>query len=153
MENNPNKTGVTKGLAWKDEFNLGHDWVDMQHRRLFELVSGLVESCADGSDIIKLKGTLDFLVNYTVQHFDDEEALQLKYNYPGYEEHKRLHEDFKVAVGRLVDKFSENGSSAELSGDVNKIVVRWLINHIQREDKKIGEHIRHLGNNDQGNAE
>ena len=144
MENDQNKTEMSHVLAWKDEFNLGHDWVDMQHRRLFELVNGLVESCAAGSDAIKLKGTLDFLVNYTVQHFDDEEALQLKYNYPGYEKHKRIHEDFKVTVGGLVEKFTAGESSAELSNDVNKIVVRWLINHIQREDKKIGEHIRNL---------
>jgi len=144
MENDQNKTEMSHVLAWKDEFNLGHDWVDMQHRRLFELVNGLVESCAAGRDAIKLKGTLDFLVNYTVQHFDDEEALQLKYNYPGYEKHKRIHEDFKVTVGGLVEKFTAGESSAELSNDVNKIVVRWLINHIQREDKKIGEHIRNL---------
>jgi len=135
---------MTQSLVWKDEFNLGHDWVDMQHHRLFELVNGLVEACADGSDIIKLKGTLDFLVNYTVQHFDDEEALQLKYNYPEYERHKRLHDDFKATVSELVEKFTLGGSSTELSGDVNRIVVRWLINHIQREDKKIGEYIRSL---------
>ena len=142
MENNQNKTEIAQGLAWKDEFNLGHDWVDMQHRRLFELVNGLVASCADGTDVIKLKGTLDFLVNYTVQHFEDEEALQLKCNYPGYENHKRIHEEFKVTVGGLVEKFTAGGSSAELSSDVNKIVVRWLVNHIQREDKKIGDHIK-----------
>ncbi|MCL2877504.1 MAG: hemerythrin family protein [Acidobacteria bacterium] len=153
MENNPNNTKITKGLAWKDEFNLGHDWVDMQHRRLFELVNGLIESCADGSDITKLKGTLDFLVNYAVNHFADEEALQLKYNYPEYEGHKRIHEDFKITVGGLVEKFTKSGSSAELSSDVNKIVVRWLINHIQREDGKIGEYIRSLGNTDQGSAD
>jgi hemerythrin len=146
MEGNRSKTENEQGIAWKDEFNLGHEWVDMQHRRLFELVNGLVESCADGSDVAKLKGTLDFLVNYTIQHFDEEEALQLKYNYPEYEEHKRIHEDFKVTVGRLVEKFTENGSSAELSGDVNKIIVRWLVNHIRREDKKIGTYIKSLGN-------
>ena len=135
---------MTHGLAWKEDFNLGHDWVDMQHRRLFELVGGLVESCADGSDTAKLKSTLDFLVNYTVQHFQDEEDLQIKHNYPGYEGHKRIHDEFKVTVGGLVERFTKSGSSTELSSDVNKIVVRWLINHIQREDKRIGEHIRSL---------
>jgi hemerythrin len=144
MEDSLNKSEISHGFAWKDEFNLGHDWVDAQHRRLFELVSGLVEACADGSDTIKLKGTLDFLVNYTVHHFEDEEALQLKYNYPGHERHKRLHDDFKIAVGGLVEKFTKGGSSAELSSDVNRIVVRWLVNHIQREDKRIGEHIKGL---------
>ena len=144
MEDNQNKAEAVYGLAWKDEFNLGNEWVDMQHRRLFELVGGLIASCADGSDTEKLKGTLDFLVNYTLQHFNDEEDLQLKYNYPEYEKHKSLHEDFKNTVGILVEKFTASGSSAELSSDVNKIVVRWLINHIQREDKKIGVYIRSL---------
>ena len=144
MDNSKDKTEAAYGLAWKDEYNLGHEWVDMQHRRLFELVGGLVASCVDGSDKEKLKGTLDFLVNYTVHHFDDEEAFQLKYNYPGYKSHKLIHDEFKATVGRLVERFTESGSSAELSSDVNKIVVRWLITHISREDKKIGDHIRNL---------
>jgi hemerythrin len=66
----------------------------------------------------------------------------LIYNYPEYNEHKQFHEDFKITVGELAEKFYKNGSSAELSSDVNKTVIRWLINHIQREDKKIGEHVR-----------
>lgn len=132
------------GLVWKDNFKLGNEQVDMQHRRLFELVSQLVSLCMDGSDTENLQKTIDFLVNYTVQHFADEEALQVQYKFPEYERHKQLHEDFKATVGGLVQKFMENGSSTELSNNVNKIVVRWLVNHIQREDKKIGDHIRKI---------
>ena len=58
MENDQNKTEMTYGLAWKDEFNLKHEWVDMRPRRLFELVSELVESCTAGSDAKKLKEPL-----------------------------------------------------------------------------------------------
>ena len=141
---------TAQGLAWRDEFNLGHDWVDLQHRRLFELVNGLIESCADGSDVTKLKSTLDFLVNYAVLHFEDEESLQIKYNYPDYERHKKLHEDFGATVGELVERFSTSGSSAELSSDVNRVVARWLVNHIQREDKKIGVYIKNLENQPNG---
>jgi len=43
-----------------------------------------------------------------------------------------------------VRRFEKNASSEELSNDVNKIVVRWLIGHIQMEDKKIGKHIRSI---------
>jgi len=133
------------GIAWSNEFNLGNEQVDMQHRRLFELLNNLVISCMDGEDTAKLQETLDFLVNYTVRHFEDEEALQRQYGYPEYESHKQLHEAFKSTVGGLVQKFQENGSSAELSRDVNTIVVKWLIHHIQREDKKISEHIKKVG--------
>ena len=130
------------GLAWSEDFELGYEEVDSQHRRLFELVRNLVIACTEGYDTKVLNETLDFLVEYTVQHFYDEEAVQIKYNYPEYKQHKQLHEDFKVVVGEKVQEFKTNGSSEELSNTVNKIVVRWLINHIQREDKKIGEYIR-----------
>lgn len=133
---------LAHGVAWNDSYKLGNEQVDSQHRQLFELLSGLIGSCMDGSDTAKLQDTLDFLVNYTVQHFADEEALQRSCGYPDYERHKQLHEDFKVTVGELVQRFTQHGSSEALNNDVNKIVVRWLVNHIHREDKRIGEHMR-----------
>ena len=135
---------MANGIAWSDSFRLGNEQVDGQHQRLFVLLSELVDACADGTDTGKLQETLDFLVNYTVQHFNDEEALQRLYNYPDFAKHKQIHEDFKVTVGELVGRFKESGSSKELSADVNKIIVRWLLNHVQREDKKIGEYLRTL---------
>ena len=133
---------IKHGIAWSDEYKLGNTQVDAQHYRLFELVSDLVESCQGGCATEKVKETLDFLVNYTVQHFLDEEAIQLEYNYPDYVNHRQLHEDFKHTVGILVRDYLETGSSEDLRDNVNKTVIRWLIHHIQREDRKIAEHIR-----------
>ena len=133
---------INEGIAWRDEWALGNEQVDLQHKKLFALLSELVNACIEGSSTAKLQETLDFLVNYTVRHFHFEEELQLRHKYPGYEEHKKLHEDFKITVGELVDKFHKNGSSTELSNDVNKVVIKWLIKHIQQEDQKIGAYIR-----------
>ena len=132
------------GIAWDDRLKLGNEQVDMQHKRLFGLLSELVGQCVEGSNTEKLKETLDFLVDYTVHHFYDEESLQVQYGFPEYKRHKQLHEDFKMVVGGLVQRFTESGSLEELSNDVNKIIVRWLVGHIQQEDKKIGEHIRRM---------
>jgi hemerythrin-like metal-binding protein len=139
-----NVYALERGIAWSDDLLTGNALVDMQHQRLFERVSDLVHSCEDGSGAGKLKEILDFLVVHTVRHFADEEALQLEYDYPGYEEHKMLHDNFKTTVGDLVQRFTEIGSSAELSDDVNRIVVKWLVDHIQHEDRRISEHIRRV---------
>ena len=134
--------GKSSGIAWNDIYKLGNEQVDLQHKKLFELVNDLIASCTNGSDLAKLSDTLNFLVNYTIRHFHYEEELQLRHNYPEYDSHKKLHEEFKKTVGELVARFHENGSSARLSADINKVVIRWLISHIQREDKKIGAFIR-----------
>ena len=133
---------IKQGIAWNDKYKLGEAKVDEQHRKLFELLSNLVESCENKTNLNKVHDALNFLVGYTVRHFEDEEELQLKWGFPEYEQHKQLHDDFKVTVGELVKQFKESGSSEELSNLLNKTVATWLIRHIQREDKKIGVFIQ-----------
>jgi len=81
------------------------------------------------------------LVGYAVEHFDNEEAIQLEYGFPDYKRHKQLHENFKAVVGNLVSEFEASGSTSDLKRNLNKILVKWLANHIEVEDKKIGQHI------------
>ena len=130
------------GIAWDDGLLTGNALVDMQHQRIFKRLSDLVQACEDGSDIEKLQDTLGYLVNHTVRHFVDEEALLIEHEYPDYEFHKNEHEAFRDEVTDLVRRFKASGSSAKLSNDVNKSVVRWLVNHIQTEDKIVSEYIR-----------
>ena len=134
------------GIAWDDSLLTGNEDVDKQHHQIFELLSGLVSACEDGTAADKLKQTLAALVDYTVKHFADEEALQIEYSYPGYEQHREKHEEFKVTVGNLVQRFVESGSSAELSRDLNRILVKWLIQHIKSDDKEIGVYIKTVVN-------
>jgi hemerythrin len=129
-------------ITWDESLSLENEQVDKQHQRIFALVNDLVGACAEGSSTEKVKEALDFMVDYAIQHFADEEALQNECNYPKYEAHKKLHEDFKAKVGELVKRFEEGGSSYELSDELNGFLIRWLVNHIQKEDKKIADFIK-----------
>ena len=134
---------LEKGFAWDEELMTGNPLVDMQHQKIFEWVNDLVELCEDGSDADKMQDTLEYLVNFTIRHFTDEESLQLRYGYVDYDIHRKMHDQFKTKImDDLMRKFEEHGSSRELSSDVNKIIVRWLANHIKNEDKKMSEFIR-----------
>jgi len=137
-----NVSVLVQGIAWHESFLLGDTLLDMQHQKIFELVDNLVRMCEDGSSTEKIEETLDFLVHYAVRHFVDEEVLQLEHNYPEYKKHRMLHESFKVRVSELVQRFKENGASVELSNEINNFLVRWLINHTQKEDLKLGEYLR-----------
>ena len=130
------------GIAWDDNLLTGNAIVDMQHQKLFEKLDDLVRSCEVGAETENLRGTLDFLVETAVKHFTDEEALQLECGFPEYVMHKKLHAEIQSAIGELTERFEQTGSSKQLSDDVNKIVIKWLVNHIQQEDKKISDHLR-----------
>jgi len=129
-------------IAWSEEYELGNDFVDSQHKKLFELVNNIGKHFNDGRDINKLSETLDFLLQYTVQHFSDEEALQIKFNFPEYEYHKKLHEEFEAIVSEKAAEFKAKGSTRNLKDTVNDFVITWLVNHILKEDMKIGAYIK-----------
>ncbi len=129
-------------IKWSSDLEIGNEAIDAQHRQLLDVLNGLVEACIRGDNIEKISGTLDFLVQYTVRHFADEEKLQIECSYPGYERHKGIHEAFKKTVAGLVQRYEDTGLSEELSSDLNKIVATWFVRHIGMEDRKIGEHIR-----------
>ena len=130
------------GILWDNRFCMGCQEVDDQHRGLFAFVGELLDQCFEGSSVEKLNDALDVLVEYAVNHFRDEEAVQLRCGFPDYAQHKSQHEDFALVVVDLVHRFSLHGSSEELSRDVNAIVVDWLIHHICEEDSKIGKHMQ-----------
>ena len=135
---------MKQGIKWDDELLLGDEQVDAQHHQLFTLLNSLAIACEDGTEAAKLQETLDFLVNYVKIHFSDEEALQLQSGFPEYKEHKKMHENFKLKVQHLAQRLAENGSSKELASDVNKIVARWVTDHILHKDKKIGIYLRSI---------
>jgi hemerythrin-like metal-binding protein len=132
------------GIPWSPELATGNKAIDSQHKQLFRLTNSLSAACMDGRGITMLSETLDFLAAYTVRHFADEEELQLACNYPGYGEHKKLHDGFKEIVSGLITEFKQNGSSMELLKKVNTIIVRWLVEHIKQEDFKLAAYIKKI---------
>jgi len=135
-------SGVKNGLVWDKKYELGNTHVDRQHKSLCDMVNNLVTQCEQGKAAEMLQETLTFLVEYTIHHFKSEETLQIENGYPGYEEHKLIHDKFKTTVDELVENFIENGSSDELIKDIRETVIKWLIYHMQNEDVKIGDYIR-----------
>jgi hemerythrin-like metal-binding protein len=138
----PGLSGWKYGVAWSPELETGNEEIDSQHRQLFALTSNVVDACAKGRNAAVLEEALDFLASYTVKHFADEEALQLKCGCPEYENHKKLHDDFTKTIAALIAEHKTAGSSAGLSGKVYSVIVRWLVQHIKGEDAKIAAYIR-----------
>ena len=58
----------------------GNDMIDSQHKELIDRINQLLESCEEGQGKIKAVKMLDYLLDYTVFHFEAEEKLQEEYD-------------------------------------------------------------------------
>ena len=119
----------------------GNEMIDGQHKELIERINQLLESCEDGQGKVKAIKMLDYLLDYTEFHFSAEEKLQEEIQYPGIEEHKAKHAEFKNAVKELQEMLEEEeGPSSAFVEAVHKNVVEWLYNHIKTFDRSVAEY-------------
>jgi hemerythrin len=130
-----------KTMEWEPKLETGVERVDQQHRELFRLVNMLFDHENDVEETIKFVG------DYVMQHFADEEALQVASRYPGLAEHKRLHNDFIRLLLKLKDRLNqaENEEAREaVVVSVNNTVVDLLSEHIMIHDRRFAEWYKDL---------
>ena len=127
----------------------GNDMIDSQHKELIDRINQLLESCEEGQGKIKAVKMLDYLLDYTVFHFEAEEKLQEEIQYPGIQEHKAKHAEFKQAVKELQEMLEEEeGPTEAFVAQVQKNVVDWLYDHIKGFDRSVAEYKYMASNTD-----
>jgi hemerythrin len=129
-------------FVWDDSLKVGEPTIDTQHKELFAAVNALIKTCEEGKGQEELKKSIDFLNNYTIKHFFEEEQIQHKYKYPDLENHHKIHEAFKKQVRDLSVKWIMGGASEALAREVREKIGEWLVVHVKGQDVKLGAHIK-----------
>lgn len=135
------------GIVWRDDLALGVEQIDSQHKELLVRFDLLLSACKEGKGSGEVLHLLDFLDEYVVTHFRDEEVLQRQSGFPGYEDHHREHEAFIARLADLKRRMHvEGGVPIDLVLDTNKLLLDWLIRHISVRDREVGKHLKsHAG--------
>jgi methyl-accepting chemotaxis protein len=128
--------------VWDQTFATGNDTIDSQHKTLFDALNRLLANMRKGEVGDELKRALDFLNDYTIKHFFEEEQIQQQAEYPDYPKHHKMHEWFKATVRDLGRELILKGPNEELIADVRKKLGDWLVTHIKVQDIKLGAYLR-----------
>lgn len=133
-------------ISWRKELEIGNALIDGQHRELVERFDTLLAACRRGEGRAELSRLLDFLDEYVVKHFGDEEQLQRESGYPEFQSHQLLHLGF---TKRLVDLKRTIKAEGEVQVDhvlaTNKMLLDWLVQHISTRDHELGLFLREKG--------
>jgi len=126
-------------LEWDNNLNIGVIEIDKQHKELFSCLDKLLTAMKDKKEKDEIIKTLNFLEEYVCKHFEDEEEIQKKYNYPKYDTQHNQHEEFKKELQKLRQIFQTQGTSTLLALNIQKNMITWCKNHIMLLDKDLGE--------------
>lgn len=131
-------------IAWTPNLSVGVNQIDDQHKIWFEKANELFEAGKAQRAKEYINTMIDFLDEYTKQHFRDEEAYMEEIHYPELDAQKKAHAIFIDNLAKLKKEYNETDGNILVILNANKMVLDWLTNHIRSMDKKIGEYVKTL---------
>lgn len=128
-------------LEWRNEFKIGITGIDASHARLFKHTNAFIESAKDDR-LGSVRAMLDFLSDYAHSHFEPEEELMRRHNYPfldsHMQEHARCMENFTALKNEAAIADSD---PLHLSFRTQLLLLDWFSGHIAKTDRHMARHL------------
>ena len=128
-------------FEWYDEYSIGVEEIDDQHKRFLKLIKATYELEDKTSEHEEARKLLDELMTYALFHFNSEELLMKKYLYPHYMDQKKQH-------GELIKELELNVEEVKAGkGDMINLLcflMNWFVDHDHYYDKKFGEYVNKI---------
>lgn len=127
----------SQDLKWKDDYAIGEERIDKAHKEIFQIVALLLEkNLLDNRAAVQ--DTVDFMKDYVVRHFADEEAYMRETGYAQKVPHANEHKNFRYFILPGIErKLEDNEYDRESVDEFAAILVEWLTNHIMICDKDL----------------
>ena len=126
-------------FEWREEYSIGVDSIDQEHKRLFRIINKLFDFKEEEKDNQwTCQEGIKYFKGHAVKHFADEEAYMASIGYEGLEQHRRIHQDFrKNILPALEQELERTDYSQESMEHFLGICAGWLVGHTLTEDKAI----------------
>ncbi len=120
-------------LKWRPELELGVDMMDRHHRGMVNLCGAIFDkSRSRGGTAAATNFYCDF-VRLTAMHFEAEEELMRRSDYPGRMDHQDRHHELSLLLKSWEKRNLQRGIT--LNPFFLQHLNRWIENHILGSDK------------------
>lgn len=123
---------MTEDIEFTPAFSVGVDAFDDQHRKLIDMINRLGRQL----DRPKHKESVDLmheLIQYAMEHLEEEESLMRIHNYPELASHFEEHRKFRAKVVTFCADLKKN--ERETVAEAWQYLQDWLIHHILHTDR------------------
>lgn len=124
-------------LVWTESLSVKNEFIDAQHRELFDRVNIFMEAVKEHRGEEEIKSIIGFLEIYVVEHFAIEERFMADMGYPWIDKHKAQHADFIKIFNDIKRKYEKFGVGLDVVIAIQIRLGDWLRKHIPYEDKKM----------------
>lgn len=126
-------------FEWQEEFEIGVEKIDKEHKRLFQIINKLFAFRAkEKNSQWACQEGVKFFKTHAVQHFEDEEAYMESIQYERLEKHRQIHKSFREnTLPALERELIETEYAPDVVDHFLGVCAGWLIGHTMTEDLAI----------------
>jgi hemerythrin len=131
-------TGLSadQSIVWSDDFLIGIEELDYEHRRLIEDINRLLRELRERADMDGIQITLGTIHSRLQAHFALEERVMVSHKHTLYAEHKAEHESLLDESAERMSSFNRDPNPGDQKA-IEDVLSQWLVNHILTTDKKM----------------
>lgn len=122
-------------VEWSDDYSVGNEAIDNQHKKLFEILNRLHDGLFEGFDERVCGAAIERLLAYANYHFAAEEHFMAEVRYSGIYKHSQEHKKFIETITQL--RNATDMDKRQLAKNLLEFLVNWILHHILIEDAKI----------------
>ncbi|MBC35283.1 MAG: hemerythrin [Bacteroidetes bacterium] len=130
-------------FIWQDKYSVRVKETDEQHQKLIEILNELASAMSRGKGREVLQATLENMVIYTKQHFNEEEKYFDDLDYPEADQHRLEHKKLMEQV--LTFQAEYEAGRVNMTVEIILFLKDWLIKHISETDKVFGQAMNKAG--------
>jgi len=121
-------------MTWGEKYSVGVKALDDQHAAFVGALNELHASILKGQAGVVAGPLLERLTHHVQEHFETEERLFARTNYPGLAEHCALHQELTRQVREHTARFRQDDSSVHM--ELLRFMRDWIRQHMVEEDQK-----------------
>ena len=125
-------------IPWRDEYRVGMDDIDEQHKKIFVAVNKLYDLEPYEETKENIRAILYEFSDYMSTHFKYEEEYMLSIKYPSLDIHKKLHENI---INSVHDVIHIPASLSVIRSKAKIIAKKTFLHHIMKEDTKLRDYV------------
>lgn len=130
-----------KYLKWSEQYSVGIDSVDFEHRNLIDMINMIYAELEDRRNIDEIMQTMRDVHTEISAHFATEERMMLQADFGEYAAHKSDHEDLLDQIGIMMGAI-ENGPEPALEM-LNQQLDDWFSVHFATFDVRLHGKLGH----------
>ena len=131
-------------IKWSDSYFLGIKLIDDQHKKILDFAKHMLNYTHKSEEEEReyFKEAIGQVVDYIKIHFATEEGVMLATRFPGYDEHKKAHENFILSVIKNIKDYEAGNKNVFIN--FSNFTRKWILSHITVMDVKYIEYFKKI---------